>query len=357
MNKKQILVLGLVLGVLALGLLVKFGVRFSEDHAGKAGESNGALSRFDPVKLERVGINRGSQEPAVELAKENGVWKVKTLWNAKADVAAVNRFIEAFQALQGELRGSGKTLFKDFGMQEEDFFSIKFFGLGNAHLQDFRFGTKQAGNDGYFLRQANSQDIYLVTLNLPELLGIYGPLEESAPESLFWADRSLFNLDPEKVTELTVTSIQGGERNMKAGLQRVADAKDPLKTSWKFLRQDVASLPDSDKVLKFIVALNEARAKNIVDPNKKDHGLEAPTWELSVTANGKETRLSAGKQDEKSGAVLVKRSEDATIYDLSQSSFAELNVDDTHFLKENLPSKNAHESPLPQAKEGTKQGA
>jgi len=294
------------------------------------------LAEFDPTKLEKILIGRGSQSPAVELAKENGVWKVKNLWNVKADSVKVENLIQGLRSAQGELRGSGKKLFADFGIQDADAFSIKLFGAGGTSLLDLRLGTKQAGENVYFIRKATSENVYLVEMNMAELLGIYDALNEATPASLFWTDLRLFNWNPEKVTKIAVYLLKGEEKTMITGLERKTDPQDPLKSSWKFLRKDKSSSPNPDKIMKFIATMNNIRVQKVVDPGGKTYGLEKPVWQLAVTENGKETFLNAGPKDEKEGLVYVKRSGNPTVFELNVSFFENLNVDDTHFAK-NIP--------------------
>ncbi|MDD5226003.1 MAG: DUF4340 domain-containing protein, partial [Candidatus Omnitrophica bacterium] len=298
MKPKQIIILGIIFGVLVLGILLKSWVRSAGDNAGVAQGGSVAFAEFDPARLERILISRpakaGTPAPGVELAKENGVWKVKSLWNAKADPVKVENLIQKFRSAQGEERGSGKNLFGDFGIQDAEAFSIRFLGAGDASLLDLRLGTKQAGENACFFRKAAGEEVYLVDLNIRELLGIYTDLNEAIPASLFWADLSLFDLNPEKVTRITVYLLKGQEKTMITGLGRVTDPKDPLKTSWKFLRKGMTSSLDPDKVLKFIAVLKSVRAEKVVDPSGKGYGLEKPVWQLAVTEDNKKTLLNAG---------------------------------------------------------------
>ncbi len=355
MKPKQIIVLSIIFVILALGILLKSWVRSAGDNAGPAGGERVAFAEFNSSKLERILISRpgktdeprpvlqagrGSQSSVVELAKENGVWKVKSLWDAKADPAKVEKLIQELRSAQGELRGTEKKLFADFGIQDTDAFSIKLFGTGNTSLADLRLGTKQAGEKAYFMRQTTSENVYLVDVNMAELLGIQTAFNEATPVSLFWADLSLFNLDPEKVTKITVYLLKGEEKMMITGLERETDPKDPLKSSWKFLRKDMLSSPDSDKVLKFIAVMNSIRAEKVVDPDGKGYGLEKPVWQLAVTEDNKKTLFNAGPKDEKERLCYVKRSGDPTVFDLNVSFFADLNVDDTHFVKDAAPASD-----------------
>ncbi len=352
MKPKQIIVLSVIFGILALGVFLKSWVRSADDNAGAAQGGRVTFAEFDPVRLEKILISRpakagGSPSPVVELVKENGVWKVKSLWNAKADPVKVEDLIQKIRLAQGELRGFGKKLFADFGIQDAEAFSIQFFGTGNVLLRDLRLGTKQAGESAYFVRKVPSENVYLVDTNMAELLGVYGAFEEATPGSLFWADLGFFNLDPEKVTKITAYRFKGEEKTMITGLERETDPKDPLKSSWKFSRQDMTSLPGPDKVLKFIVVMNSLRAQKVVDPGGKGYGLEKPVWQLAVTEDGQETFLNAGFKDEKGDFFYVKRSGDPTVFELKSSFFDDLNVDDRYFI-EDVPPVTEPKKDLPQ---------
>ena len=336
MKPKQVIVLSVIFGILALGILLKSWIRSAGGNAGAVQGDGVVLAECDPSKLERILIGRGSQAPSVELAKENGIWKVKSLWNVKADPLKVEKLIQQLCSARGELRGSGKKLFADFGIQNTDAFSIKFFSAGSVLLQDLRIGTKQAGESAFFIRKAASENIYLVEVNVAELLGIFSASNGATSQGSFWADLGLFHLDPEKVTKITLSLLKGEEKTKVMGLERKIDAKDPLKNSWKFLSKDRTSSPDPDKVLKFIVVMNSLRAQKAVDPGGK-HGLEKPVWQLSVTEDGKETLLNAGPMDEKKELCYVNHSGDPAVFSLNVSFFNDLNVDDTYFLK-SVPS-------------------
>ncbi|MBI4711089.1 MAG: DUF4340 domain-containing protein, partial [Candidatus Omnitrophica bacterium] len=299
MKQKQIIILSVILGILVLGILLKSWVRSRGDHAGTVQSGGVALAKFDPMKLEKILISRGSQAPSVDLAKENGVWKVKNLWNAKADPVKVENLIQKLHSARGELRSSGKKFFPDYGIQDEEAFSIKFFSTGHASPQDFRIGINQAGESAFFIREATREDVYLVEVNVAELLGIYSASDEATSEGLFWADLALFNVDPERITKISLYLLKGEEKTMVAGLEREVDPKDPLKSSWKFLRKGMHSSPDPDKVLKFIAAMNSIRAQQVVDPGGKGYGLEQPVWQLAITEDGQKTILNAGPKDEK----------------------------------------------------------
>jgi hypothetical protein len=340
MNKKQIIILSVILGVLAVGTLFKLWVRSAEERAISGQRAGVAIMPFDPANAGRVLISRtGKQEgpepepSPVELVKENNSWKVGSLWNVPADPARAETLVRALGSLSGEVRATGKKLFPDFGIRDDEAISVKIFDVESRPLSDLWLGAKQAGN-GYFIRKASGEEIYFVESDMPDLLAIYTGLEEAVPLSENWADLKLFDLDPAKVTKITASQIKGDEKTLVLGLTLETDPNDPLKKTWKFIRKDMKFSPDPGKVSQFIAAMKSIKAQKVMDPAGKEYGVEDPVWQLAVTAEDGKTILNAGAKDAKEGLCHVKILNKDTVFGLAAHDFDDLNMDDTHFVKE-----------------------
>ncbi len=358
MDKKKILILGIILGVLAFGILVKSWVRSTQDTALPAQGEGVVLAEFDPSKIERILIERPRiqadltqpstdqdlQTVSAELVKEKGVWKVKSLWSVPADPAKIEGFLKKLHTVRGELRGTGKELFPDFGIDEKEAFSMKLFESKENPTFEILIGTKQAGSTGFFIRRPSSEEVYLVDLDMVEILGMNDDAEPAVPSSGFWADLRLFKLDSEKVTRITVFQMKKDTKFMVAGLERKIDPKDPAQSSWKFLSKEMTFPLDPAKVSRFIAVMNSLRAEKVMDPLGKEYGLEKPFWQLAVTEGTKKTILNAGVEDEKEGRRFVSRAGDPTIFALQSPFFEDLSVDDTHFVKEMAPDNEVQET-------------
>ena len=66
MTKKQILILGVIFTVLAMGILLKAWVRSAGEGAGSAVRTGVALADFNPAKIERILIGRGLEQVDVQ---------------------------------------------------------------------------------------------------------------------------------------------------------------------------------------------------------------------------------------------------------------------------------------------------
>jgi len=285
---------------------------------------------FDPEKAERILISRGAQ-PAVELFKAAGAWKVRSLWNASADTRKVTALLREVSALRGELRANGKALFPDFGIGDKEAFSLKCLGPADQVLLDLRVGIKRAG-DGCFVRQSRGQDVFLVETDMASLLGVPGGLEEGVPLNDAWADLGLFRFDPEKVTKIMLYQMKGEEKNRVLGLSREIDPNDPLKSSWKYLREGMTSTLDPEKVLKYVATLLSIQAQKVVTPEGQDYGLAKPAWQLGVSEGSKKILLNIGAKAAQEELYYVKRASDPVVFALSAGYFKDLIKDDTDFF-------------------------
>lgn len=339
MEKKQILILVLILGALTIGIVAKSWIQ-ANDFTVQSGVTteDAVLFQLDPAKVERILIGKGPSTPPIELFKEKDLWRVKSLWGVRADAGKVKNLLEKLQSAKGELRGTQKKLFSDFGIRDEEALSIIITDAGNKALLDLRVGIQQAGMQGCFLRKAGSEEVYLSEVNVPGLLGIYASLKEGLPLNDYWADVTLFNLQAEKVQKITVHFIKNGVKTMTAGVALVVDSKDTTKKTWSFLqRPDKSSSLDPEKVTRFIATLNSIKAIGVADPNGKNYGLENPSLEVAVTEGDEETVLSLGAKDEKANIYFVKLSNSTTVFTLTAYYFEDLGIDDTRFLKEPPP--------------------
>lgn len=357
MKQKNIILLGIILAVLAFGIFLKYWMQSSDYMVQSSKDiSEPPLFGFDSAQIEKILIGRGLTGAPVELARENAEWRVKSLWNSKADPAKVNQLLEKIRTARGELRGTSKGLFMDFGIRDEEAYSIKLMGQNNSVFLDLRVGMRQAGMEGYFFRRGNSEEVYFVDVDMAGLLGIYSPFEVGKPANDFWTDLVLFSLHPEQVQQISLTRL--GEKS-SAGVVLEADPKEAQKREWKFIRKDLSSPLDPDKVIRFIATLNSIKGQKLVDPNGAGYGFEKPTLAIVVKESEKEITLTLGAKDEKENIIYVKISGSPSVFCLSSYYLSDLDIDDTHFFKELTPSPapisqdakeqppHSPESPLP----------
>ena len=358
MNKKQIIILGVILGVLLIGILTKTWVRSADPTVAKEVYSSLSFG-FDPAKLEKVLIGRGSKAAPVELVRKNGRGEIENLWNAAADQGKVDSLFEAVRNARGELRSTDSSVLSDFGIGDPDAISLKLTGADNAALLDLKIGTKKAGQDGFFVRKSGTPEVYFVDVPFDRLFGIFTSIAEAELSADFWADLKLFTLDPEKVKKIVIVRLKDGAAGKVAGVERLAQKDAPPEGGWKLVGPQKAMPVDPDKVLRFIVTLNSVRAKGVADPAGKSYGLEKPVWRLSViegappekkdplrqgsseasearpsSQGGKTIILEAGPKDKQENVYFIKLRDVPQVFRLEGSFFEDLDISDDQFLKE-----------------------
>ena len=337
MTRRQILILTAILGILAAALLARnFSNRM--DFA-RSRELYGRFSSpFDPSTAGKILIGKGTEPELIELYKEKDLWHVKNLWGAWADEARVDALLVVLGDLRGDLRSSEEEAFGDFGITDEESFSVLVTDALSRPLLDLKIGTRQPGHSSFFIRQAGRGDIFYTDAKLDHLLGLFMGLEESVPVPDFWADLSLFRLDAAQVRKITVKRLKDGVTSLVAGVER-EPTDEPGSGRWKLKGPKEALPADPDKILRFIATLNSIRAQGVADPNGKRYGLESPVWELSVTSGEKETVLFAGAKDAKDYLFFVKKEGTPQVFRLNGHYFEDLNVTNDKFVKETAEDK------------------
>jgi hypothetical protein len=326
MSRKQILFLFLILAFLSTGLWARF---FLDHRQGRdvTGVDEKLLA-FDPGKAERILIGKGLKTQ-VEIFKEDGIWKVKELWNARADEIKVQAILSALSGIQGDLRSSDPALFQDFGITDPEAFCVKVTGGNNDLLADLKIGIKSPGPTGFFIRLFDRPDVYDVEVGLDRMLGLFTGLEEGDLSSGFWADLALLKLKPERVKEITISRLKDGVTALRAGVVKEEGGEPEEPGRWKLVGPQESLSADPDKVLRFIVTLNSLRAQAVANPNQK-HGLDHPVWQLVVKESEgekeKEMVLFAGAKDSKEYVYFVKRRDQSEVYRLNGYYFEDMNI-------------------------------
>ncbi len=334
MSRKQILFLFLILAFLSTGLWARF---FLDHRQGRdvTGVDEKLLA-FDPGKAERILIGKGLKTQ-VEIFKEDGIWKVKELWNARADEIKVQAILSALSGIRGDLRSSDPALLKDFGITDPEAFCVKVMGGNNDLLADLKIGVKSPGHTGLFVRLFDRPDVYAVEVGLDRMLGLFTGLEEGDLSSGFWADLVLFKLEPERVKEITISRLKDGVTALRAGVVKEEGGGPGEPGRWKLIGPQESLSADPDKVLRFIVTLNSLRAQAVADPNQK-HGLDHPVWQLGVKESEggkeKETVLFAGAKDSKEYVYFVKRRGRSEVYRLNGYYFEDMNITNEKLIED-----------------------
>ncbi len=333
MKPKQILILSLILGVLVLGLIAK--TLFRTLSASSSKETLPSFS-FSTDKIQKIILGRGEEAAIIELYKQGPQWKVKTLWDVEADGEKIAALLKAVSSFKGELRSSDKNLFPDFGLEDQNAFSLEFFEDSQKPVLDLRIGSKKAGYSGFFVRKAGASEVYFVDWDVPKLLGIFTPFEEARPRNDFWADLNFLKFKIEDIQKITLLRTSENRKDLIVSVERENIPGDPSQNAWKYERNTYPFAADPGKILRFLATLTSLKAQKVVDPKGTGYGLEKPVWEMTLALKkGKEIVTLAGPADEKEKVRFIKNSVYPTVFQLQEYFFEDLDIDDSAFFKNN----------------------
>ncbi len=330
MKTKQLYFLLIILAALGVGTFI----RQSQKPPQLSLEEYTPLDlSFDPAKIEKIVIEKlkngkaADDNTRIEMAKEQGGWKIRFLGNARASESKVGDLLKEIRDAKGELRGRGEKIFQDFGIGDPDSFHVTLSTNAGPALE-LVLGTKDPGN-GVFLRKKDSESVYLAEADLFGRMGVSGnPANATLPKD-FWAATNFLDMDPNRVRGLKISTFEQGKETVKADIKGSG-------ALWSYNRPGMPFQPGGEKTAAFIAALTTRNAEKILDPNAQDYGFDKPTWRMNITFDGGEEKVfTAGKRDNETEAVYINVKGDPTVYQMSKYFFQSLEIDDTAFMGEN----------------------
>lgn len=335
MKLKQVLILGGIFILLMLGVFIKNLQKPAELATEAYVPLNLSLDRdrIAKIKIEKAPGSKENQEPAVastELVKENDQWKVAALSNARADQKKIEDFLAEIHQAKGELRGEGKELFGDFGIQDEGTFHVLLQDAAGVSILNLVLGNKKA-DGSIFIRKKDREEIYLTEADLFSLMGIYGDPENETPDPHYWAAADLISIDPAKLERLEIRRFKAGKDILTASV-----VKDPQDKKWKYARQTSPFSLEHEKVRQFLTAMKNTKAQKVLDPKAQDYGFSKPAWQMKLgLEGGQEIVVTAAAADPKTNTHTVQVSTEPAVFQVAKYQLENLDIDDSRFFADN----------------------
>lgn len=312
MKPKQIIILAFIfIFVITLGFL-------KNAHRAKLIEdtSDTRLNfKFEKDNIDCITLKKADQVQ-VSLEKENGKWRVPGKWNALADSTRVQSLLDMMSNLTGELRGSSKEIFSDFGITDAESFRIVFSKQAQA-LVDLVLSAKIPENGGTFVRLENSNSVYLTDSSLFALFGILGDPKSQDLKQDYWIDLTLQTLDMASIRSILYRKYEQGKEKLVFELIQSDDHRWTMKTS-----ADTSEI-QADRILDYFHKFQRENALQVLDP-KGAYGLEAPDSELLIQLADKSERKLIFKEtskDVKEGGYYVRVSGREEVFLISAYTF------------------------------------
>jgi hypothetical protein len=195
MKARQLFTLAVILILLGIGIAIKQNQKQAQISTQ---EYSPLEISFDETQIARISLQKGSETP-FELKKEGSNWLIGD-WRARADKEKVETLISKIKEAKGELRAKGKDVFPDFGIQDEEGIHVRFYENGGKEIAAIVIGTANAGADKVFIRNLNSETVYLADVNLLGAIGVFGNAASNPVQKEYWVAANFLELNPDKVT-------------------------------------------------------------------------------------------------------------------------------------------------------------
>ncbi|MCF7848061.1 MAG: DUF4340 domain-containing protein [Kiritimatiellales bacterium] len=264
MNKKKLIGLAVALAVLVLLALVQQGGKLpkSVEKTKKIGET--MLEGIDLNAVAKVGISQGSN--SVELAKQEGKWVVKSLFNYPADFPKLAEGLRQLaQVKSGSPVRASNVDPSEFGLDDDAKMVVLSSAAGET-LASLEVGARREAS-----REAGWANQHFVRLGGNDaVLLVDHDFREFAESSNDWIKRELLNIPSDDVVSVKVS-----------GMELKVDGAD-----WKLvgLNEETEELQNSeaDKLRRALSFLN---CTSVADPAKsdKDLGFDSPVEYVAET--------------------------------------------------------------------------
>lgn len=333
MKLKQIFILSGILVLLLAGVFLK---SLQERPELATQEYTPLDLSFDVQKVSGIVIHRkqtqegGAVEIRIEITRSDSDWTIPTLWGARADKTKVENFLKLISQAKGEVRAGGKDLFSDFEITDEQGFHIELLDDSGKKLLGLVIGTKKPNYQSLFIREQDSETVYLSDADIFGQMGLYGDVSKETPKSDYWMSNDFLFFDGAKVSSLSASRFKDGKETIS--LQAVKESG-----KWKFPSQNYPFTIDGEKVSKHLEDLKTWKAQKVLDPKAKDYGFAAPVWRMKIgIESAPEVTVTIGAAHEDGTSYYMQVSGEPAVYLLAKYYLENMDIDDAKFSEDNV---------------------
>jgi hypothetical protein len=329
MKFKHLIFLGMILFLLLAALYVKKILITSEIETTEYKSLEISLNASDVYAIE---FKKAQEDDTLKLVKKDEEWFIPTQWNIRAKKQSIERLLEDISGLQGELRSSSKEVLPDYGLTDEEAFSIGVFDENDKPIQQFFVGTKKPSYGKSFLRKADSVDVYLVDKDIFSLLGIYGEPKEAKINTERWIDLSIIEFEVEKIEAIKIVRLEQEHKIISVDIKKELDEKKNLK-KWVAVGEVPVFDLDAKKIKEFLKKINKMYATKAVEPKAKEYGFDNPYLTVSLTSQESQIELLLGAQEK--GENRYVKTSPGFVYILPKYRVKDLDIDISRFFIDN----------------------
>lgn len=333
MKLKKLLVLILVAALL---VILNFMKKIEGDKERRAADAE-ALQTVRLVETEasvasvdRLLLQSGADEAkrVVIVKNTEGGWRIESRYNVRADRGQVEGLIQKASAAKGEVRPSSKDVIGDFSLKEDQAFHVALQARDGADIARLLVSPIRPLQSRNFVRLAGSDRVLVTDSDLLSSIGIY--MQGAPLEYKTFADLRVVPADVSKLGRIQVIPRAGASFALVK-----QEGSDPV--VWK-TDPDGGSEVETAKVNDFLSGLTSLFARDVLDPQAADHGLDekSPWLVLTETKDGKTTeyRVLRGKRSLETKTAVLKSLPDGLVYEVNDDTLEKLlKRDKASFLK------------------------
>jgi len=331
MKLKQIIVLGVIFIVL-LGVLFAKKI-FVKPEIENSEYKNLEIS-FDPSSIYAIEIKKAQDKDVFRMEKKGDEWTIPSQWNIKAKKKKVEDLLNELRTLQVELRSSSKELLSDYGISENEAFSISLLDKALTPQQKLLLGMKRPSAEGSFLRKSTSNNVYLVNKDIFAMIGIYGEPKESTISSNDWADMAILKFDTEKIDSVKVSKSDADRQVVAVDIKKTLDPEKKL-MNWISAESKPLFDLDATKIKNFLRKINDLYAAKAVAPEGENYGFDKPFIHITLGSADGPTELMVGNLVAADKTDRYLKTSRGYVYIVSQYTIKELDIDMSKFFIEN----------------------
>ncbi len=296
------------------------------------------------VDLESVGnveIYKESGDKKIEMkfAKNGDVWRMPTLFNAKARKSDVELIIKDVLEMQGKVRATGANYFDQFKVNDNQGLHVLLKDETGKNLANLIIGKKGEEHSSGFLRFADKDKIFFADKNILNSIKFYGE-----PDTLTTFKQSNFAdltaIDYNKDDLETIALVKSGQELIVRKIEKVVEkaATDTIPAStekvfeWVIERNNKQIDLDQTEVNKFIEDVRKISAQKVVDRIGESLGDMNKNARYGFTNNftggiiyikkgNARVQCLFGKEFEKDKGYYFQSGDDGVIYEVSKTNF------------------------------------
>lgn len=306
-----------IVGILVVLIVVWVGMRFMGDTTEDISLSDVGIGSVTAEDVEVVVIEDG--DTRIELRARDDAWMVDDFI---ADPAKIALIWSSFADLEVSGPVSRNTVNHGrFGVSDEDFSVV--FRKGD-HEKRLRIGTQATAFDTTYVRNAQHDEVYVVSTNLRALF---------STEVADWRDRTIIRTTPEVLTAIEVE--QGGTV--------VRLEKDEI-GAWVIPSDEDVRIADEEAVARLFANLNPLDARAFVDAEGVGEFARRRVDAAVRLFGDDDTLLQQLDLVEEGDYWWARLSGDETVFDVQKYKLADVLVSEEVLLGEGEEGVESEES-------------